>query len=687
MTCNDCTPDKRSTLPTAAPDFYSLLPEFLRVADAERGSPLAALLASAQQQANLVDADITVLWQNFFVETCEDWVLPYIADLIGLTLIDDLAANNRREVARTIAYRRRKGAIPQLETMASDITGWGVRVAEFFENILWTQNMIHFRRHDLWTLDVRNTKRLDRLGSGFDRASYTADFRPATERQGWYNIRNLGFFCYRLQTIPLTGVPAAAAPAPAPAGAFHFDALGQPEPLFTSPAPLERDADASWPRVGEDDVIRAIPPYRFEESPLLFWQQPAGFTIFDVTGAPLALTPVAANLCAWSATVNKGEIGVDVRLGRFLMNLDDLAAAKSLTTNCFRGLSAPIGGGAYDRQSSLLPAPADASQANIFSVAQAGAGGAFTTIGAALTAAAASTNPWAVIQIEDSCVYSETLNLPASFTNLAIQAADFARPTILVTGADSAFGGNPVGTQLILSGLLFTGAGQMLSLPGAIGSIQFIDCTIDPGGGLSSDGITQRPPGLAVQVARATAGGTLSFTRCITGPVNGNKAMDPTTDLDCVTVTDSIVDAQAFGPGVQGISSVPRLLVERSTLAASVQCDVLEANLAVFDSVVTVKFRQQGCVRFCYFAPQSMTPRRYECAKALPRPVYTSRHFGDAAYFQLALDCPSSILQGERGYEMGVWSSLRNAQRQSHLELRLQDYMPAGLVPEIFFAT
>jgi hypothetical protein len=36
---------------------------------------------------------------------------------------------------------------------------------------------------------------------------------------------------------------------------------------------------------------------------------------------------------------------------------------------------------------------------------------------------------------------------------------------------------------------------------------------------------------------------------------------------------------------------------------------------------------------------------------------------------------------------MGAWSSLRNAQREAHLELRLQDYMPAGLVPEIIFAT
>ncbi|HEX3867101.1 MAG TPA: phage tail protein, partial [Gemmatimonadaceae bacterium] len=364
MTCTDSidtTPDKRLSLQTIAPDFYSLLPEFMRVADAQRGSPLQALLAAAQAQANLVDADITALWQNFFVETCEDWVLPYIADLIDLTLIDDLAPNNRREVARTIAYRRRKGTVPQLETMANDITGWGVRVAEFFHNLHWTQHMIHFRPRDAWTIDVRNPRVLARLGSGFDRATYTADFRPATETQGRYNIRNLGFFCYRLQPIPLDVIPAAAAPAPAPNGAFHFDVLGQPEPLFVRPAPIERDADAPWPRVTEDQVVRPVPPYRFRESPEIFWQQDGGFDVCDAAGDSLLLTVTPADLCDWSAIVDVGEVAVDVRLGRFLMNPADFpdGGAAAVTTRCVRGLSAPIGGGSYDRQASLSPPASD----------------------------------------------------------------------------------------------------------------------------------------------------------------------------------------------------------------------------------------------------------------------------------------------------------------------------------------
>jgi len=686
MTCNSQAPpvNPRVNMLTAAPDFYSLLPEFMRRNDADRGQPLRALLAAAQQQANLVDADITTLWQNFFVETCEDWVLAYIANLIDLALIDDLPANNRREVARTIAYRRRKGTVPQLEAMANDVTGWSVRVAEFFNNLHWTQNMNHLRKSGLWTVDLRDNAVLNRLSGPFDRATFTADSRTATQARGRYNIPHLGFFCHRLQAIPLNGVPAQAAPAPAPAGCYHFDVLGQPEPLWYSPPPLERDAGAAWPRVDEDHVVRAIPSYRWRESlsagPSIFWNQPHAFTIFDPAGNPVALNPVAADLCDWAFIVDPGKIAVDVRLGRFKVNAADIPVGRHFTTNCYRGISMPIAGGAYDRTASLSPPASDIPHTDFFHVAQSGVGGAFVTIAAALAAAAASTQPWRVVQIEDSLVYSERLDLPAAFANLAIQAASGQRPVIEVAPATPVFGGNPAGALLLLSGLLFTGAAHTLTLPGTIASIQFSDCTVDPGGGVSSDGRTSRPAGLTVRFTSPKAGGSLAFARCIVGPIDGNN------ELDCLRITDSIVDATGF-PNRPAVQNVTRLLVQRSTVSGRVKCQVLEADLSIFRDVTQVLYRQQGCVRFSYFAPRSQTPRRYECAPALPAPVLVSTHFGDPGYMQLALDCQPAVVNGERGYEMGVWSSLRNAQRLTHLNVRLGEYMPAGLVPEFIFVS
>ena len=41
------------------------------------------------EQVNVVEEDIAQLYENWFIETCEDWVVPYIGDLIGYRLVHD----------------------------------------------------------------------------------------------------------------------------------------------------------------------------------------------------------------------------------------------------------------------------------------------------------------------------------------------------------------------------------------------------------------------------------------------------------------------------------------------------------------------------------------------------------------------------------------------------------------------
>jgi hypothetical protein len=61
--------------------LYNLLPGVHRMRDADQGSPLRALLQVISEQVNLVEADIDQLYENWFIETCQDWVVPYIGDL------------------------------------------------------------------------------------------------------------------------------------------------------------------------------------------------------------------------------------------------------------------------------------------------------------------------------------------------------------------------------------------------------------------------------------------------------------------------------------------------------------------------------------------------------------------------------------------------------------------------------
>src|SRR2546430_15670361 len=95
--------------------LYNLLPALYRLRDAERGYPLQALLRVVEEQVNVVEADISQLYKNWFIETCDDWVVPYIGDLIGWQQVHEAGepGDPRTASARQlnkILISRREGA-------------------------------------------------------------------------------------------------------------------------------------------------------------------------------------------------------------------------------------------------------------------------------------------------------------------------------------------------------------------------------------------------------------------------------------------------------------------------------------------------------------------------------------------------------------------------------------------------
>ena len=130
--------------------LYELLPVVYRQRDVELGQPLRALLQVISEQVNLVENDIAQLYDNWFIETCEDWAVPYIADLIGYRIVHEAGEPgsatteegsqrnkiliSRREVANTIRYRRRKGTLALLELLARDVAGKPARSSRVLPN-------------------------------------------------------------------------------------------------------------------------------------------------------------------------------------------------------------------------------------------------------------------------------------------------------------------------------------------------------------------------------------------------------------------------------------------------------------------------------------------------------------------------------------------------------------------------
>ena len=119
--------------------LYELLPVVHRLRDAEQGYPLQALLRVIAEQVNVVEDDIAQLYENWFIETCEEWAVPYIGDLVEQQRERILIP--RRDVANTIHARRRKGTLALLDELAMDVAGWPARAVEFYKLLGWTQNV------------------------------------------------------------------------------------------------------------------------------------------------------------------------------------------------------------------------------------------------------------------------------------------------------------------------------------------------------------------------------------------------------------------------------------------------------------------------------------------------------------------------------------------------------------------
>ena len=169
-----------------AETLYGLLPAVYRIRDAEQGESAAArFLAVIAEQVAVLEEDLEQLYDDQFIETCADWVVPYIGDLIGYRHASHghvpSRARPRAEVAHTIALRRRKGTAAMLEQLARDVTGWPARAVEFFQLLATTQYMNHLRAGHHTRPTCAAWEPLARIGTAFDALSRTR--RRAAHRQ------------------------------------------------------------------------------------------------------------------------------------------------------------------------------------------------------------------------------------------------------------------------------------------------------------------------------------------------------------------------------------------------------------------------------------------------------------------------------------------------------------------------
>ena len=83
--------------------LYNLLPAVYRQRDAVQGESLRAFLAVIESELQVIEADIDGLYDNWFIETCDEWVVPYIGDLLGIGGLG--AAESKLRMQKGVASR------------------------------------------------------------------------------------------------------------------------------------------------------------------------------------------------------------------------------------------------------------------------------------------------------------------------------------------------------------------------------------------------------------------------------------------------------------------------------------------------------------------------------------------------------------------------------------------------------
>jgi hypothetical protein len=711
--------------------LYELLPVIYRQRDEELGFPLRALLRVIGEQVDVVEDDIGRLYDNWFIETCEDWIVPYIGDLVGYrpareageagevagggAAAAEAALRNRilvprREVAKTIAYRRRKGTLALLEQLAADVAGWPARAVELYRLLAWSQalNSIHLERGG--TADLRRSADLDRLGGPFDRLAHVVDVRriASPRTPGRYNIPSVALFVWRLPTYTMTRTEAAQL---GDSNRFAFSALGNESPLFaratpeTDPATIADEPNLPV-RIGRRMLETRRDELYGEERSFAIWRV---MQDRDDTAPPQAreLVPAAeivvADLRDWQYRSEPDTVAVDPERGRIAFPPDQVPAGGVWVSYRY-GFGGDLSGGEYPRR---LTEPASARHYRV------GGAGGYATLTEAIEAWAAADDDHAVIEFAESGVWTEPVHLTIGQhkrQTLQLRAAEGARPVlrlldwrlsrsdaVRVTGANA--------SRFTLDGLIVEGEG--LHVRGQLDEVVIRHTTLVPGWGVRHEGcVPLEPDRASLLLDHTTARVTIDHS--VIGSIQVSQDAVMTEPLQ-VRIADSILDAT--GPALEALGAPGwphahvTLTVERSTVIGTVQTHAVDlAENSIFDGVVTVGRRQLGCIRYCYVTPGSRTPRRHACQpdlaeaaagpgqagseRARVRPRLIARRYGDPDYCRLAARCPPEIARGaDDESEMGVFHDRFEPQRLANLRARLDEYTPAGADAGIVFET
>ena len=496
--------------------LWALLPMMYRTDDTDvygASGPLQELLNRIGGQVAVVRRSIDRLWADQSIETCDDWVIPYIGNLLGTNLVNGLDARGQRlDVAKTIHYRRRKGTLAVLEELARDVTGWDAHVVEGFRRLARTRHgldpmvgpgafpgsspadVAQLLQHEGLAgpltgtpagglADLRSARGAALCGSPFDESFHMADLRAGQGAVGHFGIQKLLVFLWRLMSFPITGgspVPVEGHP-----DLYAFDPTGRRMQLFLPPAPDPDNFADTWTSAYEWQVPGPI-TMSFEQAlaslPTSPPTAPYPFPPPNPNPPPATLVPYGYAAQGADLATVWPQAGIFATTG---------PPPGPLTVSYQYGFSSMVGAGPYDRDL-LGDPPAVAGSETV------------VTGGTGLDTALAEAGPTGTVTIggadvPESPTYTELADagsVAEPIVSLLVRAGPSMRPVLRPAAGAVPWVFTGGGGQLVLDGLTVSGCDIVLR--GSFDTVRLTACTMDPG--------TAAAPGAPVSVPASPLG-------------------------------------------------------------------------------------------------------------------------------------------------------------------------------------
>jgi hypothetical protein len=724
--------------------MWALVPSVHRTRDGLASPPdvLRSIVAIIANTAAVLRRSQDRVWDDQFIDLCDDWAVPYLGDLVATRMVSALDTRTRRiDVAKTIYYRRRKGTPAVLAELLVDITAWDGALVEELRRLAR-------HRHGL---DPKPAGRLGRItgtppggwadlraprGGELDAGPFGEwSHRPDMRRfhggaDGRYGIPKLGFHLYRLTPTTIAGVtPVVHAADPR---AFTVDPSGRSVPLF------QRKTRPSF-TTGTTPTWRAPREYEVAAPMTCRGLADAQFVITESRLAPLGLPASAlADLATLAGIRFRDESRLRLRIAAMPSaaaltpaNVDAIVAA-TLVPDCGRavllipGVDASGASNPSFAVAAGTPVPPTATYGADLSTWRAGLASpphaqllvdpALGRIQFPIGAPAAVTTSYTIASLGPigAGVWSRSglaaVSSPADIVGVGVPLDG----TVVVPAGVKEIDNNStyasIASQPAVANLTLQAGDHcrpFVELAGDWTLTGVVDATTGAAATLVLDGlwlggagtlvlagtfasVTLRnltldpgggsdPNGAAISEVALAIGASVE-SLVIERCITGPIGTQGSGEVETLTISDSIVQAVA-GSAIAFTSGTANLA--RTTVLGTSTFHRLDATDSVFADGVDVADTQHGCFRFSAAPAGSRLPHPFESVSFDdPSGLFLSTTFGAPAYACLSAIAPATIARGaESGSEMGAYSSQLVPIKLDSLATKVDEYMPFGLVP------